>query len=160
MILISSLSGSDEALASAGILIMQMQTKVMGIAPNGVGLLADYSLDTQEEVQRAIEKIAQALVVLVLMSQGSLHCGFQSRIIKESARDAFATCIPIFTPSFRFPDDQFYASLKRSGGDTAVAAYLKFFKRIALAFATHASNHVIEAQVADILNGLVAWLIH
>jgi hypothetical protein len=51
-----------------------------------------------------------------------------------------------FTPSLRFQSDQFYASLKRRGGETAVAAYLVFFKRIALAFATHASSHVIEAQ--------------
>ena len=32
-----------------------------------------------------------------------------------------------------------------------MAAYLKFFKCIALAFATHASNRVIEAQVEDII---------
>ena len=32
-----------------------------------------------------------------------------------------------FTPSLRFQSDQFYASLKRRGGDTAVAAYPEFF---------------------------------
>ncbi len=32
-----------------------------------------------------------------------------------------------------------------------VAVYLQFFRHIALSFATHASNHVIEAQVADII---------
>ncbi len=73
----------------------------MGIAPNGIGLIADYLIDTQEEVQKASEKIAQALVVLVLLSQGSLDCELKARIIKESARDAFAPCIPIFTPSLR-----------------------------------------------------------
>jgi hypothetical protein len=73
---------------------MKIQTKVMGIAPNGVGLIADYPMDTQEEVQKASEKIAQALVVLVLLSQGSLDCELKARIIKESARDAFAPCIP------------------------------------------------------------------
>ena len=105
----------DEALASAGIMSMKIQTKVMGIAPNGVGLIADYPIDTQEEVQKASEKIAQVLVVLVLLSQGSLDCELKARIIKESARDTFAPCIPIFTPSFRFPSDQLYASLKRRG---------------------------------------------
>jgi hypothetical protein len=52
-------------------------------------------------VQKASEKIAQALVVLVLLSQGSWDCEFKARIIKKSPRDAFAPCIPIFTPSFR-----------------------------------------------------------
>ena len=91
----------DEALASAGIMSMKIQTKVMGIAPNGVGLIADYPIDTQEGVQKASEKIAQALVVLVLLSQGSWDCEFKARVIKKSPRDAFAPCIPIFTPSFR-----------------------------------------------------------
>ena len=94
MLLISSLSGSVEALASASILSMKIKTKVMGIAPNGIGLIADHHIDTQEEVQKASEKIAQALVVLVLLSQGSLDCELKARIIKESARDAFAPCIP------------------------------------------------------------------
>ena len=76
---------------------------------------------------------------------------FQARIIKESARDGAAFCMPIFTTSFRFPDEPFYVALKQSGGEQAVAAYLRFFKRIALAFATHASDQVIEAQVADII---------
>ena len=68
-------TGSDEALASADILSMKMKTKVMGIAHNGIGLIADYPIDTQEEkVQKASEKIAQAVVVLVLLSQGSLDC--------------------------------------------------------------------------------------
>ena len=48
--------------------------------------------------------------------------------------------------ALRFRSDQFYASLKRKGGETAVAAYPEFFKRIALAFAKHVSSHVIEAQ--------------
>ena len=73
----------------------------MEIAPNGIGLIADCPIGTQEEVQKAFEKIAQALVVLVLLSQGSLDCELKARIIKESARDAFAPCIPIFTPSLR-----------------------------------------------------------
>ena len=97
-------------------------------------------------MQKASEKVAQALVVLGLLSQGSLDCELKARIIKESPRDAFAPCIPIFTPSFRFVSDQFYSSLKRRGGETAVAAYLDFFMRMALASATHAFSHVIEAQ--------------
>ena len=39
----------------------------MEIVPKGSGLIADYTIDTQEEMQHAFEKIVQALVVLVLI---------------------------------------------------------------------------------------------
>ena len=43
---------------------------------------------------------------------------------KESVGDGFAVCIPVSLPSFRFPDDQFYAKLKNDGEETTVAVML------------------------------------
>ncbi len=63
----------------------------------------------------------------------------------DAACDGTPCHLPIFTRSFR-------AELQTcSGGEALLAAYLQFFKRIAVALATHASNQVVDAQVEDII---------
>jgi len=150
MLVISSLPGSDEATAAAGILAAKLRGQVMEFVKPGICVLADVEAQDDE----VMEAVSKAHAVLVVLSLGSLRSPQQLQVILHTQKAAGAVeVVPILTSSFRFPDRTFYEQELRPVYAHAAAlseALRCFFKHIAVGLATDASDHVLDAQCRDV----------
>jgi len=157
MVLISSLPSSDEAMASACILHSKIREDVMRVAEEGCCLLADHDPDT-DGITAAV---ARSRAVIVLLSQGTMESLPQLAAIVElmstvaSVSSSPPQVIPVNTPGFQFPDAAYYETvfprIWPGESDTAAASIQAFFKRIAVFFATNASDGVIDTQAREVV---------
>mmetsp|Transcript_75385 Transcript_75385/g.157101 ORF Transcript_75385/g.157101 Transcript_75385/m.157101 type:complete len:1790 (+) Transcript_75385:72-5441(+) len=158
MLVISSRPHDDEASAASGILSAKIQTEVSAYFKGGICHLANLPDDSQ---QVALEVVRTAKAVIVILSQGSLHCEPQLIAALTAVQVANETrtleVIPVFTPDFRFKEMKLFSGSK-AASEFADAEQLihSFFKRIAISLSTHASEAVLDAQCKDVATRLVA----
>ena len=125
----------------------------MKFAKAGIFALADLPLSMEKEASKIVQ---HAMAVLVVLTTDSLKSVSQLQVVLQAARH-HVPMVPIATPNFRFPDAGMYRGMKQTSSGEAVAEVLQqFFKTIALALATHASDTVLSVQCEDILTRLAS----
>jgi len=152
-LVVSSLPGCDEATAGAGILVNKIQSTVGRFVKGGICMLADFKTLNDVDI---CEVVFRAYTVVVVLSQGSLECPQQLQLIAECfGSDSHVEVVPVTLPSFKFPAKEYYDEYLPSEfqDDSAMMAdsVRALFKNIAVQFATHASNKVLDAQAMELL---------
>lgn len=157
MLVVSSDADDQEATAAAGIVVSKISEMIYTFMPEGSFMLVDASVSEEEEECY----VTGARALIVILGQGSLGCPEQLRVLAVGmARllepGAPYQVIPVNTPKFGFPcgEDYYETTLMkvwpgRSPDD--YAAVRTFFKRLSIAFSTHASDAVLATQANQIV---------
>jgi len=162
MVLVSSDPSDDEASAAAGILVAKMRLALIGFMQEGVFMLAGEDDLTDDQAARYMQ---EARCIIVILSARTLRCPSQLKLIiqsmdivveqKRTSSSVQFAAIPVSVPFFQFPSPDYFnedlpkyltSSTEKDGGRIHM-----FFKRLAIAFATHASDDVIESQVTHVV---------
>jgi len=161
MVLVSSDPADDEASAAAGILVAKMRLALLGFMQEGVFMLAG---EDDLEDDQAARYVEEARCLIVILSAKTLQCPSQLKLIIQSmelivsqknSHSATFAAIPVSIPFFQFPSPEYFSEdlpkYLPSSSEKASDMVHMFFKRLAIAFATHASDDVIENQVMHVV---------
>merc|ERR1711920_518834 len=164
-----SVGHSDEAIASAGILIRKIKAKVLGFVPQGINCIAS---DIQDDLHSLYGLVAHSRAVVLILTNDTLDSLPQLKTIAVAMKAAeenegWPVVIPVSTPGFSFPSHSFYSemlpkiwrqctsstSLGSDSEDVADAErhIQAFFRLIAIPFSTHSSERVLDAQAEDVV---------
>eukprot|EP00405_Crypthecodinium_cohnii_P036844 CAMPEP_0206538352 /NCGR_PEP_ID=MMETSP0325_2-20121206/7813_1 /ASSEMBLY_ACC=CAM_ASM_000347 /TAXON_ID=2866 /ORGANISM="Crypthecodinium cohnii, Strain Seligo" /LENGTH=496 /DNA_ID=CAMNT_0054035777 /DNA_START=460 /DNA_END=1950 /DNA_ORIENTATION=- len=149
-VVFSSRRNDDEASATVGILLGQIQASLLEVVPAGYTVLSDLGNEAADE---AVAMLASAHVVVVVLTNDSLKTTQQLQVICNAMSEE-VPCIPVSTPSFRFPNSQSFQDLKiRYKGEASEleARVQLFFKIISVPFTTYASQQVLSVQATSVL---------
>jgi len=149
-LVVSSTPNDDEATAVAGILVSKIQQRVLDLVPAGIIVLADMPAHNAE----VLAAVAAAHAVLVILTPKSFASSEQLQIIVGCTSDQVC-CIPVNTPSFRFPGQDFFEKdIPRRFGQQAElveTSIRSFLKCIAVPFTTYASQQVLDVQAESVV---------
>jgi len=153
MLVVSSDPNDDEAAASVGILVSNIQESILEFVDKGIYVLADQDDLSRQDMADAVWG---ARAVVVILTPGSLSSAEQLQAIVDAmgVGDSLPV-VPMNTPHFRFPSEQYQDRLMAHfPSDTANEVWLRIqrlFKRISVFFATNASASIIQAQALEML---------
>jgi len=163
-VVISTLLDNDEAIAVGGILKAELIEKIFRAYNCVVSLMCDLDADEGELTNNAHS-------VIVVLSEGSLRCRAQLNVMLVAASTHALNynplcVVPITTPGFQFPSQNFYedvmtedghiADLARQHGGLGKAAELfrGFFRVVSIFLPTSGSQQVLETQGEAIMDRL------
>eukprot|EP00971_Amphidinium_carterae_P001095 21627-Amphidinium_carterae.1 len=114
-------------------------------------MLCDYS---EQDIASLERFISASRSVLVLLSKNSLYNVPQLHVMVKGIQTS-RQMIPINLPTFAFPSDDYYAKNLplhfRNDPSAAQRRLQTFFKTIAVNFAVHSSDQVLDAQAAEVV---------
>lgn len=161
-----SVGHTDEAIASAGILVHKIKAKVLGFVPQGINCIDS---EIQDDIHSLYGLVANSRAVVLILTRDTLDSLPQLKTIAHAMKAAeehrgWPAVIPVCTPGFLFPNDTFYSemlpciwrrhTIPGSGSEDVADAEIRiqaFFRLIAITFSTHSSERVLDAQAEDIV---------
>eukprot|EP00971_Amphidinium_carterae_P326001 6456600-Amphidinium_carterae.1 len=119
-------------------------------------MLCDYS---EQDIAHLEHFISISRFVLVLLSKNSLYNIPQLHVMVKGIH-ASRQMIPINLPTFAFPSDDYYAKnlpLHFQNDPSAAQSRLQtFFKTIAVHFAVHSLDQVLDTQAAEVVRRIAS----
>jgi hypothetical protein len=165
-----SVGHTDEAIASAGILVHKIKAKVFGFVPQGINCI---DVGIQDDPDSLYGLVANSRAAVIILTNDTLDSLPQLKTIAEAMRAVeenrgWPAVIPVCTPGFLFPSDSFYSEMlpcvwrrwASPGSDSqeirmdvadAEIRIQAFFRLIAIPFSTHSSERVLDAQAEDVV---------
>jgi len=151
--MIISVDGNDlEAVAAGGILCSGLQQEASVILRGNLVLLADVSKSIDPLALKGCISLCRAVVTL--LTPKTLENIQQVQVIFMTNAGGVHD-IPVRTPSFMFPGEDYFTSflpmlLGTTGAYDAAQAIRAFFEHIAVPFSTHASESILAAEIRQI----------
>jgi len=161
-VLVSTLPGNDEALATGGIIKLVIGERIFRAHNAIVSLLED----DVGYVDRVGDMACTALAIVTVLTPGTLQSAEQIRVISVASSfinsGVAETClIPVTTPGFEFPHSDYYRyALSHVYPDgilcDAEDVVKSFFRLISIFLPTHESQQVLETSCVAIMERLEA----
>jgi len=161
MVVVSVDDQSDEAIASASILVNKIQQQVFAITDDGICVTSDFDFHGVNGYEELIMLVAMSRATIVLLSEGSLRSVLQLGVIMQAmdsqglGAGTWPVVLPVNTSSFKFPAADYYARVLprvwEGDSDHAAERIQSFFNRITIFLATAASDAILNTQCSDIV---------
>mmetsp|Transcript_55619 Transcript_55619/g.130204 ORF Transcript_55619/g.130204 Transcript_55619/m.130204 type:complete len:1444 (+) Transcript_55619:60-4391(+) len=143
-----------EAVAAGGILEVLLNKEASNTLKGGLFHLADVEHAESLAVKEICNCVARARATVVILTGHSLDCLQQIEVIMVATLGA-AVLIPMVTPVFTFPGNNYYRVVLPSilGGShdrSVVRAMKTFFDQIAVPLSTHAPEITLRTEVSQV----------